>query len=112
MRHDEGAKENRWWPTEREKVGLLPEDVSSSRNIAGVLDYLRFAAGCYFHRQNNDAQESKILRFATPTPFFCNFKYLNSQMRYCAEKHSSLIVSLGQVLVRSLLTSEGTREMH
>jgi len=49
MRYDEGAKKNRWWPTEREKAGLLPEGASSSRNIAGVLEHLCIAARRYFH---------------------------------------------------------------
>jgi len=50
MRHHEGAKKNRWWPTEREKAGLLPEDASSSRGTAGVLEHLRLVAQRYFHR--------------------------------------------------------------
>jgi len=50
MRHHEGAKKNRWWPTEREKAGLLPEDASSSRATAGVLQHLRLVARRYFHR--------------------------------------------------------------
>lgn len=50
MRHDEGAKKNRWWPTERERAGLLPKGASSSRSIADVLVYLCIATRCYFHR--------------------------------------------------------------
>ncbi|XP_029160595.1 zwei Ig domain protein zig-8-like isoform X2 [Nylanderia fulva] len=110
MRHDEEAKKNRWWPTEREKAGLLPEGVSSSRNIAGVLDYLCCAAGTIFtasayvrettlkegtqwhvNDANDDLQLEQDLTFFEPTAanvsaFIGHTAYLPCRVRNLGDK--------------------------